>query len=291
MTSALATPRAGGLVCLASYPKSGNTWFRVLRSNLRAGRNDPVDINALNDNAQVLTRREILDGLTLIESGMLTPAEIDVVRPSVYRAIAEAAAPCRPWVKIHEKWRSAADGRPLFGPEAVSAAVYLVRDPRDVAVSLAHHEGVGVDEAIDHLNSPDYALCHSNGRQLPQLREELGDWSTHVTGWLDQSAVPVHLIRYEDLKANTAERFACALRFLGESFSAEDVERAVRLSAFPELQKQEQACGFREKDARTLRFFRRGEVGAWRDELTPAQAERIVEAHAPVMRRLGYLAT
>jgi len=35
-------------------------------------------------------------------------------------------------------------------------------------------------------------------------------------------------------------------------------------------------------------FFRRGEVGGWRDELTAEQVARIEAAHAPMMRRLGY---
>jgi hypothetical protein len=38
----------------------------------------------------------------------------------------------------------------------------------------------------------------------------------------------------------------------------------------------------------TNSFFRRGEAGAWRDELTPDQAARIAAAHGAVMRRLGY---
>lgn len=289
MTPAPDTTNAGGLVCLASYPKSGNTWFRVLRSNLISGRQTAVDVNALIDSAWTITNRETLDSWTLIESGMLTPAETDALRRSVCEAIAAQSAPHQLWVKVHEKWRCTADSEPLFGRKTVSAAIYLVRDPRDVAVSLAHHEGVRTDEAIEHLNSREYALCDATCRQLPQLRQELGDWSAHVTSWVDQKAVPVHVIRYEDLKINTVARFACALEFLGESFSMKEIERAVRLSDFAELQKQEQARGFREKHARSERFFRRGEVGAWRDELTPAQADRIVEAHAPVMRRLGYL--
>ena len=38
----------------------------------------------------------------------------------------------------------------------------------------------------------------------------------------------------------------------------------------------------------TNSFFRRGEAGGWRDELTPDQATRIEADHASMMRRLGY---
>jgi hypothetical protein len=35
-------------------------------------------------------------------------------------------------------------------------------------------------------------------------------------------------------------------------------------------------------------FFRRGEAGGWRDELSAEQVARIEAAHAPMMRRLGH---
>ncbi len=36
----------GGLVWLASYPKSGNTWLRAFLHNLLRDEDEPVDINA-----------------------------------------------------------------------------------------------------------------------------------------------------------------------------------------------------------------------------------------------------
>jgi hypothetical protein len=38
-------------------------------------------------------------------------------------------------------------------------------------------------------------------------------------------------------------------------------------------------------------FFRRGEVGSWRDELTAEQVRRIEGEHAAMMLRLGYALT
>ena len=44
-----------------------------------------------------------------------------------------------------------------------------------------------------------------------------------------------------------------------------------------------------EKSRNAERFFRQGEAGAWRQALTTAQADRLVQAHEPTMRRFGYL--
>ena len=69
----------------------------------------------------------------------------------------------------------------------------------------------------------------------------------------------------------------------------EDIARAVAYADFDELRRQEEDKGFSE----TPRppgglFFRRGETGAWRDELSTEQVARIEAAHGPMMRRLGY---
>ena len=59
---------------------------------------------------------------------------------------------------------------------------------------------------------------------------------------------------------------------------------------FGQLRGQEQEKGFREAPRPYAggNFFRRGEAGAWRDELSAEQIARIEAAHAPMMRRLGY---
>jgi aryl sulfotransferase len=277
------------IVWLASYPKSGNTWFRLLRANLESGRDAPADINASLDQGHSVLSRESFDHITMLESGMLTADEVDALRPAVCEALAVGVT-IRTWVKAHDAWRLNARGEPLFGRDTARAAIYLVRDPRDVAVSLAHHLGATIDRTIALMNSPGAALCRSGNRQNQQLFQELGDWSRHVLSWLDQTDVPVHIVLYEALKRDTACAFEAALRFAGETPAREEVERAVRGADFGRLSAQEKAVGFRERTSPESLFFRRGEVGGWRQELTDAQAARIVEAHEPVMRRLGYLA-
>ena len=37
-----------GIIWLASYPKSGNTWFRVFLTNLLEEKDQPADINDLH---------------------------------------------------------------------------------------------------------------------------------------------------------------------------------------------------------------------------------------------------
>jgi aryl sulfotransferase len=276
------------LIWLASYPKSGNTWFRILLANLRLGRNQPVDINDSVGGQRSVLSREAFDDMTMFASGLLEVQEIERFRPTVYAALA-CECPTNTWEKVHYAWTRAPGGEPVLGWNSARAAVYLVRDPRDVAVSYAHHLNLSIDVTIDLLNSSEAVVCLSGKRQHPGLQGKLDNWSRHVASWLDQKDVPVHVVRYESLQADTAATFAGALRFAGEEVDSRDVERAVCFSCFSELKRQEETAGFCERSpAGSSLFFRRGQTGRWREELSDAQAARIVNKHGEMMERLGY---
>ncbi|MEY2879756.1 MAG: hypothetical protein RLZZ15_2136 [Verrucomicrobiota bacterium] len=98
-----------GLVWLASYPKSGNTWLRVVLANLRRGEAAPADINELGTTQ--IVARELIDRLTGWESAELTPDELEALRFPVQEALARTA-PDMP-VKPHEAVRDPRTGRPL----------------------------------------------------------------------------------------------------------------------------------------------------------------------------------
>ncbi len=288
-------------IWLASYPKSGNTWFRMLVANLCAGRNTPVDINNLPIRDGIASARGPFEYLLRIDSGLLTHDEIDCLRPRVYEMLAQGAAddeydqqadaPSIRYVKVHDAYTLTSKGEPLLaGARGASGAIVIVRDPRDVASSLAHHNHTSIDDAVAQMNDANAQLCAQPDRQYPQLRQKLLHWSGHVASWLDQSDIPLHLIRYEELTADPHGVLRGALDFAGQSATDEDVERAVRAADFSQLQAQERECGFSEllKPHLGGTFFRRGESGAWREELTPAQAARIERAHKVMMQRLGY---
>jgi hypothetical protein len=288
-------------VWLASYPKSGNTWLRMLIANLSAPEGKPVDINDLPERGGIASARGPFDHLLLIESGLLTHDEIDALRPRVYEELARGAeddeydapqeAPPVRFVKAHDAYTLTPNGEPLLaGRRGADGAVLIVRDPRDVVPSLANHQGTSIDAAIDFMTDVDAAFCTKPGRQHNQLRQQLLGWSGHAASWLDQTDVPVLIVRYEDLQADTPAALRRVLDFAGRPATDQDIRSAAAFASFEELSRQERERGFREapRPHRAGNFFRRGQAGAWRDELTAEQVARIEAAHAPMMRRLGY---
>jgi aryl sulfotransferase len=283
---------------LASYPKSGNTWLRMLLNGLALGPEDALDINDLPVSGGIASARPPFERLTLLDSELLTADEADCLRPRVYEALAEGggegeddagALPVR-FVKAHDAYVSTPKGEPLLaGARGAAGALLIVRDPRAVAPSLAHHMGVSVDEAIAAMNDPDFCFGVGGAKRSSQFRQKLLGWSGHAASWLDQRDIPLRLLRYEDLAADAGAVLSGALAFAGLAASAEEIGRAVRMAEFSELGRQERESGFREAPRGLGRsFFRRGRADSWREELSPAQIARIERDHAAMMRRLGY---
>jgi hypothetical protein len=285
---------------LASYPKSGNTWFRMLLNALALKDGESFDINALRRRDGIASGRAPFDHLTLVESGLLTFEEADRLRPAFYRAQAhenwdededdDSLSGVR-FVKVHDAYTRLPDGEPLLGGrEAAEGAIVIVRDPRDLAASVANHNGVSIDRAIAQIGNAKAALASGTKQQDLQLRHSLLDWSSHVASWLDQPDLPVHWMRYEDMRRDPVRHFAEALAFAGLTLPEAELARAVATADFDALRSQEAEKGFVEAAGKTnpRPFFRRGRAGGWRDELSAEQVARIEAKHADMMRRLGY---
>lgn len=270
-----------GITWLASYPKSGNTWLRAFLTNLRAGAGSPADINALH--AVQFSTRELFDRTCGWKSSELLPEEIAGLRIPMQRALAEQRPDAL--IKTHENFAGHA-GRPRFAAEATRVALYVVRNPLDIAISLSHHWNRGIDSAVAFLNNPSARLIFPPGE--PEFDQPLGDWSAHVRSWVEAPGLPICVLRYEDLEAEPGATFARAAAAAGCEVSEDVIQRAVWHSRFEELQRQEAAKGFGERLV-DRPFFRSGRSGGWRQALAPAQISAIVAAHGDLMRRFGYL--
>jgi hypothetical protein len=280
--------QSGKIVWLASYPKSGNTWLRMFLYQLeRLRRGVPRDANEIANIAQT-SRHDVVFG-PLYERFLgkpafqASPAEIRRVRPMVQAAIA-AQTPGLTFLKTHSI-RATRDGVPTISPAVTAGAIYLVRDPRDVAVSLQHHIGRSLDFAVGLLNQRD-AYAFGQGTNAG---ETWGSWSQNVASWTDRADESLLVLRYEDMLADPAAAFGAVARHLGLAPGAEALAEAIGLSSFDEMKGQEEKYGFKEKAATTKRFFVSGKSGGWRGKLAPAQVNAIVAAHRPVMKKFGYL--
>ena len=273
-----------GIVWLASYPKSGNTWLRVLLTNYLRDTGEPADINNLLG-GPAAGSRERFDEWAGVEGSALDANVVDRLRPQVYRSVARDADDTL-FMKVHDAWARVDTGEPMFPADVTLGAIYVIRNPLDLAGSCAHHWGTSIEAAVERM-------CGGSAGRLPglpgQLRQQVGSWSHHVRSWVDDSGGPVHVVRYEDLSADPCRAFGGVVMSCGLDYDQERVKNAVAFSSFAELQRQEGSAGFGERStAAPGGFFRRGEVGSWHDELPGYLAERLTAAHHETMERFGY---
>lgn len=277
---------SGKFVLIASYPKSGNTWVRIVLE--RAIRGPSFPINGLADSFHGLASRMMFDEFAPANASDLLEDEIENFQPGVYRSFL-ATIDGVAFVKVHERAKRTKLGDWLFPPDIVHAAIYLVRHPFDVAVSAAEHFGLDMDKAIDLLCNDD-SLARAHTRLPEPLPQYYGSWRENVVSWLDDAPYRKTVVRYEDLHAAPLDAFLRIARGIGMAIDADAMQRVVEASKFDRLQQEERQSGFRERPANTQAFFRQGRVRGWEEILDPSARERIVREHGHIMERLGYRA-
>lgn len=273
------------LIWLASYPKSGNTWFRIFLTNYLRDGDEPAEINALDD-TWIASSRGQFEMLYGIDSRDLTADEIDRLRPAMYDAWQNQSEV--PFHKVHDAYTYLDDGLPLLGNPEGQAAIYFVRNPLDVAVSFAHHSGKEeMDDTIRNMANSEFCFCNKGDRDETQLRQRLLSWSEHIESW-QKAPMPVLFLRYEDMHADAMATFGKAIKFLGYPEDKNRLEKAIRFSAFEQVKSQEDEAGFKEKSKKAQNFFRKGQVGSYGEKLSSAQIKLIKKNHTALMGLFRY---
>jgi len=236
-------------ICVVSYPKSGGTWLRFLIGNL------------------------------IRPQTAVTFANIEATAPSIYHNPDHRLrqAPRSRILKSHEAFFSR-HGR----------VIYLVRDPRDIAVSYYHY-------LIKFREIPeDYPIVE----YVPRfMREEFdahyGPWDEHVLSWLRmrQGDPRFLLLRYEDLLRTPEDELARIARFIGIEVDERRVQQAIELSSADRMRalekKQSRKWSATAKSRQDMPFVRAATAGNW-GELPQESVQLIESAWAPVMQILGY---
>ena len=270
---------------IASYPKSGSTWVRMFINAYLT--NFPLDINsafqfAFNDLAsQVIqiTCARPLDQLTLEEQAYYRPASL-LNFLNVYGAGDIA-------LKTHHA-KIAVNDIPVCPHQLSRGAIYIIRDPRDVAISFADHLNESVDTIISYMNTMKFVT-----KNVDNLYHILLTWSEHVKSWtMNNSNISTLVIKYEDLLVEPYVFFAKTVEFLGFKLDHRKLDFAVNETEFKKLRAEEDEKGFSElsKSSKSDKFFRVGKAGQWKNILTLKQINQIEKDHGEVMKKFGYVA-
>lgn len=276
------------LVLVASYPKSGNTWARLVFERLKRGPSWNFSINEMATGFYGVSRRLLFDSVSPVNCSDLLLHEIENMLPKVLRYVA-AASSGDLFLKVHDDMRRTQDGDWLYPPDCVRSVVYLVRHPFDVAISCAHHLGMTPENMVKLM--ADRKIVSHFERSLPlSLPQHVGSWTSNVSSWIGDSPYNVALVRYEDLIADPLAGFASLARVAGFDVPPSEIASAVEVTRFDALRREEADYGFRERPPTSAQFFRAGKARSWEGALSPELREQILKDHGTIMKQLGYTA-
>jgi hypothetical protein len=236
---------------LVSYPRSGNTWTRFLIANLM---HPDQRVSFLN-----------IEKLIPDTSSQSNRALKRTPRPRI--------------IKTHE-----------YFDHRYPKTIYIVRDPRDVALSYydfqRKYRQIEDDYPLDR-----YVDDFVSGRLISA---GWGTWAENVASWFYTRGQRKDflLLRYEDIIKDTASELLRIAVFLGIEADPERLNQVMERSSadrMRELEKAEADRWIATKDRRKdIPFIRVAKSGGWRASLPASCVRQIEAAWGELMTTLGY---
>ena len=274
---------------ISSYPKSGNTWVRYVLANYFYNKNR-IDSNfdildTIKKFPSVNILKNIVNENKLIENPYCiseywneVQKEITIQSPYNFIFLKNHNA----LVKINEY--------ELINYIFSLAAIYIVRDPRDILVSYLNYDKTLTKEnAIDRLTNKNL-YCHVSKKDFFDI-EVLGSWKFNYISWRDGvSKVPRIIVKYEDLLNNTFNTFQKIISFICDilklKIDNEQLKFSINQASFKRLQDLEKKLGFSESKNQ---FFYSGKSNNWRDILDKNDILFIENCFKKEMKELNYI--
>ena len=276
------------IIWLASYPKSGNTWLRMFLKSYFLKPNEKFSLNnSMLDSfkAQGFPDEETLDHL-----------KVDY---SKFEEIAKNWEAMQDYINLNNRTNFIKTHSAMckVGPYKFTTSrntkggIYMVRDPRDVIVSLSDHMGLDYEQTFHHMSSSyncEYPLSGRKGYE----KSLMGTWSDHYKSWKNYKYCKILIIKYEDMVLDELNTFTKVINYLNEiddiELNNQKLTKALKQTQFKELQKLEKSEGFFEKGKGEL-FFRKGKTRTWLNEVPSRIIKNIEELFEPEMKELDYL--
>ena len=174
-------------------------------------------------------------------------------------------------------------------------AIYIVRDPRNVVTSLAHHYNLSIDQATETMIDKNRYMQ----KTTRNLRVFIGSWNFSYNSWKNLKDQNKYLlIKYEDLIAKKKTVLLKVFKFLsslGMKFDLDMIKlnRVIKNTEFEKMKIKEQNEIFSEavtdKDGKRKNFFNLGPKNDWRRLLDKKNIDKIEKNFEKEMIELGYL--
>ena len=278
------------ILWLASYPKSGNTMLRSFLSTYFFSKDGNFNFDLLRNIKQYPNNKLFLE----LGVDISNRHEIAKNHLNAQKLINQNKKSFQFW-KTHSSFVKM-DGYSFTDLNNTLGVIYIVRDPRDVVISYAHHNNQTIKQTLKMINQ-NYILGAEIKDSIPVY---LGSWSYNYNSWKVFKNINKYLlIKYEELILNDEKYFEKILLFIKNiskmdfDISEKKIKKVLEEIKFEKLKKLEKEKGFHEskKDDKgnTINFFRSGKTKQWKNNLDLKTKNMIEEVCQKEMKELGYI--
>ena len=256
---------------IASYPKSGNTWLRILISCYYYTENGLYYENVFKKIGQFPEKMyfqnfEYDKNIVADTSKFWIKAQEKINNDSKLK-----------FFKTHNAF-GALNNNHFTDSKNSIGAIYVVRDPRNIITSLKNHYELNDDKALQWMTNEknfiyDVQKFKENGYSDFQF---VSSWATNLKSWKLQKKIPIKIIKYEDLLKETYVVFKEVIEFINmttnnkQKLDKDKLKNSVNSTLFDKLKASEKRYGFSEAitskvdNKKKISFFNLGPKNDWR---------------------------
>ena len=291
---------------ITSYPKSGNTWLRLIICGLFFTKNGNLNnLKILNK----IPKFDEFENFKFIKK--ISASDFDkIFKKKLYDEEAQSKL-SKYWVEAQKKiiikknkynFFKTHNARIRFNDYFYTneittlGFIYITRDPRDVVISYSKYLDKSLDYATNFITNNNLM---GNQNTLSRMPEFIYNWKDHYLSWKNFKKVPGLFLRYEDLLNNTEYEINKIIDFFYLNYNIrinnklEKINNIIQSTNFKKLQEIENNIGFYEAPNYGLKnersFFRAGKINQWKNKLSKDQKSLIKEKFKKQMTELKYL--
>jgi len=283
---------------IASYPKSGNTLMRAILASLFFTQDGIFSF-------------EILKKILLFENAKRLNF-IQKENIEDYNKLSDLKILSKYWLKMQSKKNLGLRNDEFCFLKTHSAQlvcfdnyftniektlgfIYIIRDPRDVAISYAHHSTSDLDKTIFHMTNNTASIDYDQitSQNIVKPNTFLSRWDVHLKSWM-LFQVPNLILRYEDLINKKKKIIYKIINFFEKNYNFKFhnidliIKNIIASTDFETLKKNEERYGFDEA-IKDQSFFNVGKSQQWKTQLNPTQKKLIENAFKEEMIKFKYL--
>tara|TARA_Y100000591_G_C21724979_1_gene640876 strand:- start:172 stop:1020 length:849 start_codon:yes stop_codon:yes gene_type:complete len=250
------------IIWISSYPKSGNTWLRSLISNYFFSSNGDFNFELIKQidsfpNSKFFRR---------YKDKFENPEDTSKYWIEEQKKINSSKKNF--FFKTHNALCKI-NGNKFTDQENTLASIYIIRDPRNVVTSIAHHYQINTKDAFNFMMDKKRGIIEKENDRYTGFQALLS-WDLHVKSWTENTLYPTLVIRYEDLIIDAKSTFEKILIFIKkitnskDSINQQKLMKCIENCKFSNLKKMETENGFEEsmmnkKTGDKVVFFNLGE--------------------------------